>query len=126
MATSTVSSFGLMDSGMMLLAQEENLMFVRNDQFTLSALFPDQVNSSFRRRLILYLDRQLCGPINIDEMECADGFGCCWDPEIDQCFRPESTFQCLEMGGTCKPKDYIDCNRGIGPGADVCPQVRFL
>ncbi|CBY08573.1 unnamed protein product [Oikopleura dioica] len=66
-------------------------------------------------------DRQLCGPQNIDEMECADGFGCCWDPEIDQCFRPESTFQCLEMGGSCKPKDFIDCNRGIGPGVDICP-----
>ena len=69
-------------------------------------------------------DRQLCGPQNIDEMECADGFGCCWDPEIDQCFRPESTFQCLEMGGSCKSKDNIDCNRGIGPGVDICPQVQ--
>jgi hypothetical protein len=74
--------------------------------------------------IIYFQDRQLCGPQNIDEMECADGFGCCWDPEIDQCFRPESTFQCLEMGGSCKSKDNIDCNRGIGPGVDICPQVQ--
>jgi len=54
---------------------------------------------------------------------------CCFDVNENSCYHPDSTFECLELGGKCVPlaADKNQCNRGIieNDVYDICPPEKY-
>ena len=48
----------------------------------------------------------------LSENDCLN-LWCCYDVSESQCYHPDSTYQCLQEGGTCVSTSEQDCNRGI-------------